>query len=88
MVDDRHVTYLGQSSPYFHKSPLGVVRCALAQSKSKDDWRRTTISSTFTKCGDKNCRIIIDSGSCTSVVSTDTIKRLVFHLFPTLNLIK
>lgn len=30
----------------------------------------------FAKCGDKSCRVIIDSGSCTSVVSTSKVKQL------------
>lgn len=77
VVEDKHVAYLGQSivSPYFHVSPLGVVRCGLAQSKLEDGWR-TTIFSSFAKCGDKNCQITIDNGSYTNVVSIDTIKRL------------
>jgi len=43
---------------------LNVVRCALAKPKENDDWRRTSIFQTLTKIDGKNCRVIIDSGSC------------------------
>lgn len=54
------------------------MRCALTQSVSKEDWRRTTIFCTFAKCGEKSCKVIIDSGSYINVVSTENVKRLGF----------
>ena len=42
---------------------VSVVRCALAQPKDNDDWRRTTIFQTYVKSGTKDCRVIVDSGS-------------------------
>ncbi|PKU60253.1 hypothetical protein MA16_Dca027978 [Dendrobium catenatum] len=55
---------------------LQVVRCAFSQPKPSDDWRRTSIFYTFTKIGDKNCKVIIDSGSCINVVSSAMISKL------------
>jgi hypothetical protein len=43
---------------------LGIVKCALTQSKRTEDWRLTAIFYIYIKCGDKNCEIIIDNESC------------------------
>ena len=40
---------------------LIIVRCALIQPKGYEDWRRTNSFYTYIKCGDKECKIIIDS---------------------------
>ncbi|GFY95394.1 hypothetical protein Acr_10g0007790 [Actinidia rufa] len=48
---------------------LGVVRCALTQAKEDNDWRRNAIFYTYIKCGEKDCKVIIDSGSCINAVS-------------------
>ncbi|KAL0905783.1 hypothetical protein M5K25_024221 [Dendrobium thyrsiflorum] len=55
---------------------LQVVRCALSQPKPSDDWRRTSIFHTFTKIGDKNCKVIVDSGSCINAVSSAMVATL------------
>ncbi|XP_028550795.1 uncharacterized protein LOC110108656 [Dendrobium catenatum] len=55
---------------------LQVVRCALSQPKPSDDWRRTAIFHTFTKIGDKNCKVIVDSESCINAVSLAMISKL------------
>jgi hypothetical protein len=55
---------------------LGVVRCALTQPKGTEDWRRTAIFYTYIKCGDKRCKIIIDSGSCINAVSSGSVSHL------------
>ena len=55
---------------------LSVVRCALAQSKENDDWRRTLIFQILTKIGGKNCQVIIDSGSCVNVVASGMVTKL------------
>jgi hypothetical protein len=55
---------------------LGVVRCALTEPKGTEDWRRTAIFYTYIKCGDKECKIIIDSGSCINAVSSGSVSRL------------
>uniref|UniRef100_A0A2N9H5T6 Reverse transcriptase n=1 Tax=Fagus sylvatica TaxID=28930 RepID=A0A2N9H5T6_FAGSY len=36
---------------------VNVVRCALAQPRDNTDWRRCAIFQTYTKCGDKTCRV-------------------------------
>ncbi|XP_072962671.1 uncharacterized protein [Typha angustifolia] len=55
---------------------LHVVRCAFSQPKVNDDWRRSSIFHTFTKIGGKNCKVIMDSGSCINVVSSTIISKL------------
>ncbi|CAL8990389.1 unnamed protein product [Prunus brigantina] len=56
---------------------LAVVRCTLAQPrKEAEDWRRTSIFHTYIKSGDKDCKVVIDNGSCINVVSTLTVSRL------------
>ena len=53
-----------------------VVRCTLAQSKESDDWKRNAIFQTIVKCGTKDCKVIINSGSYINSVSS----KLVSHL--------
>ncbi|GFS42173.1 hypothetical protein Acr_00g0078340 [Actinidia rufa] len=55
---------------------LGVVRCALTQAEEDNDWRRNAIFYTYIKSGEKDCKVIIDSGSCINVVSSSTVSRL------------
>ena len=60
-----------------------VVRCALAEQKDTDDRQRRAIIQTYTKCGDKTCKvIIIDSGSCINAVSSNVVSRLGLKLLP------
>uniref|UniRef100_A0A2N9GGF1 RNA-directed DNA polymerase n=1 Tax=Fagus sylvatica TaxID=28930 RepID=A0A2N9GGF1_FAGSY len=61
---------------------VNVVRCALAQQRDNTDWRRCAIFQTYTKCGDKTCRVIIDSGSCINAVSSTLVSRLGLKLVP------
>ena len=42
----------------------------------------SSIFQTDTKCGDKTCKVIIDSGSGINVVSSNIISRLVLKLTP------
>ncbi|GFY97991.1 Sec20 family protein [Actinidia rufa] len=55
---------------------LGVVRCALTQAKEDNDWRRNAIFYTYIKCEEKDCKVIIDSGSCINAVYSSTVYRL------------
>ena len=55
---------------------VNVVRCALAQQRDTDDWRRRAIFQTYTKCGEKTCKVIIDSGSYIKAVSSNVVSRL------------
>ena len=61
---------------------LNVVRCALAQPKESDDWRRALIFQTHTKIGAKNCRVIIDSGSCVNVVTSNMATKVGLKTVP------
>ena len=61
---------------------VSVVRCALAQPKDHDDWRRTTIFQTYVKSGTKDCRVIVDSWSCTNAISSNIVSRLGLKSIP------
>uniref|UniRef100_A0A2N9FGZ1 RNA-directed DNA polymerase n=1 Tax=Fagus sylvatica TaxID=28930 RepID=A0A2N9FGZ1_FAGSY len=61
---------------------VNVVRCALAQQRDNIDWQRCAIFQTYTKCEDKTCRVIIDSGSCINAVSSTLVSRLGLKLVP------
>ena len=61
---------------------VNVVRCALVEQRDTDDWRRSAIFQTYTKCGDKTCKVIIDSGSCINVVSSNVVSHLGLKLIP------
>jgi len=61
---------------------LNVVRCALAKLKDNDDWRRTSNFQTLTKIGGKNCRVIIDSGSCVNAVTSGMVTKLGLKTVP------
>ncbi|KAI0507857.1 hypothetical protein KFK09_013985 [Dendrobium nobile] len=63
-------------------SPICVVRCALSQPTPTDDWRRTTIFHTYTKIKDKNCKVIVDSGSCINAVSSSMVSQLGLSAVP------
>ncbi|KAJ0963081.1 hypothetical protein J5N97_028203 [Dioscorea zingiberensis] len=55
-----------------------VVRKSLLAPKdeSKDDWLRNNIFHTTYTVVDKVCKVIIDSGSCETVVSEDVVQKL------------
>ena len=59
-----------------------MVRCALAEQRDINDWRRSAIFQIYTKCGDKTCKVIIDSGSCINAVSSNVVSRLSLKLTP------
>ena len=43
-----------ESNEKFDKNTaLQVMRCILTQPRKEDDWRRTAICHTYTKCGDE-----------------------------------
>ena len=53
-----------------------MVRCALAEQRDTNDWRRSAIIQTYTKCGDITCNVIIDSGSCINAMSSNVVSYL------------
>ena len=59
-----------------------MVRCALAEQRDTDDWRKSAIFQTYTKCGDKTCKVIIDSRSCINAVSFNVVSHLSLKLIP------
>ena len=67
---------------------VNVVRCALAKQRDTDDCRRSVIFQTYTKCGDKTCKVIIDSGSCINAVSSNIFSHLGLKLITHPNLYK
>ncbi|XP_075665053.1 uncharacterized protein LOC142634648 [Castanea sativa] len=50
--------------------------------RDTDDARRSAIFQTYTKCGDKTCKVIINSGSCINAVSSNVVSRLGLKLIP------
>ena len=61
---------------------VNVVRCVLAEQRDTDDWRRNAILQTYTKCGDKTCKVIIDSGSSINAMSSNVVSHLGLKLTP------
>ena len=59
-----------------------MARCALVEQRGTDDWRRSVIFQTYTKCGDKTYKVIIGSGSCINAVSSSIVSRLGLKLTP------
>ncbi|PKA46484.1 hypothetical protein AXF42_Ash012617 [Apostasia shenzhenica] len=57
-------------------SQLAVMRCIIATPKIDPDWRRTAIFHMYFKCGEINCKLIIDSGSCMNVLAMSAIARM------------
>ena len=64
---------------------LNVMRCALANPKESDDWRRTSIFQTLIKIGGKNCLVIIDSRSCINAVASGMVTKLWLNIILNLN---
>ena len=61
---------------------VAVVWCTLAQPKDTVDWRRTSIFHTWIKTGWKNCKIIVDSGSCIYMLSSSLISKIGLKTVP------
>ena len=61
---------------------VNVVRYALAEQRDTNDWRKNAIFQTYTKCGDKICKVIIDSGSYINAVSSNVVAHLGLKLIP------
>ncbi|XP_028790924.1 uncharacterized protein LOC114746810 [Neltuma alba] len=55
---------------------LGVMRCLLTVPTLDNSWKRNNIFHTFVKCGDKSCKLVIDSGSERNVISSQGVARL------------
>jgi len=65
---------------------LPVVKCVLFQLARKDDWRRTATFHTFTKIGDKSCKVIVNSENCINAISSRLYENLgleIIHIYST-----
>ena len=63
-----------------------VVKSAFQQSEEKDDGKETVIFHTFTQIRDKNCKVIVDGGSCINAVSFKMIEKVGLKIVPHLHL--
>ena len=61
---------------------VNVVRCALAEQKDTNDWRRSALFQTYTNCGNKTCKVIIDSESCINAMFFNVVSCLGLKLTP------
>jgi len=61
---------------------LSVVRRVPSQPAEKDDWKRTAIFQTFSKIGDKNYGVIVDSESCINAILSKVIENLELDVVP------
>ena len=52
------------------------VECSLTQTETKEDLHGTDVLQTFVRLEDKECQVIIDSGSCVNTISTSTVETL------------
>jgi len=66
-------------TPSTHLSVVKYVPSPLAE---KIDWRRTATFHTFTKIGDKSCKVIVDSESCINVISSKLCENLGLEIIP------
>ena len=48
---------------------VGVMRCILSVPLSDDTWKRKSIFHSYIKVGDKSCKLVIDGGSSSNVIS-------------------
>ena len=55
--------------------------CSLSTNR-KDDWRRIAIFYTFTKIGDKSCKVIVNSESCINLISSMPCENLGLEIVP------
>lgn len=69
-------TQIKKDFTWWETTRLGVIRCALTQPKGIEDWRRNAIFYTYIKCGDKSCKIIINSEGCINTISFGSIYHL------------
>ena len=61
---------------------LSVVRCVLSQPTEMDGWRKNATFHTFTKIGDKSCKVIMDSKSCINAISFKSLENFELEVVP------
>ena len=82
--DDVDLNCINQTS----STHLSVVRCALTQLTEKDNWRKSANFHTFTKIGDKSCKVIADSENCINAISFKLCENLRLKIVPHLHSFK
>ena len=53
-----------------------VVSCVPSQPTEEDDWRKSVTFPMFTKIDNKNCKVIMDYGSCINAILSKSLKNL------------
>ena len=67
---------------------LFVVKCVPSLPAEKDAWRRTATFHTFTKIGDKSCKVIVDNESCINAISSRLCENFRLEIIPHLHSFK
>jgi len=62
---------------------LFVIRCVPSQPAEKNDWRKGATFHTSAKIRDKNCKVIVDSGSSIDAISSKSLENLGLEVIPT-----
>ena len=60
---------------------MSVAECVLSQPAENDDWRTATFH-TFTKIGDKSCKVIVNIESCINAISFRLCENLGLEIVP------
>ena len=58
------------------------VRYVPSRPAEKNDRRKSAIFHTFTKIGDKNCKVVVDSESCINAISSKSLKNMGLEVVP------
>ena len=61
---------------------LSAVKCVPSQLTEKVDWRKIATFHTFTKIGEKICKAIVDSESCTNIILSKLYENLGLEIIP------
>lgn len=70
--EDDNIT--GDTGPLSHV--LVVCRNCLQPRSPQESWLRSTLFHSTYTINDKICKLIIDSGSCANVISTEAVSKL------------
>ena len=81
---DKEITDDNISLNFIRPTPsthLSVVRCVPSQLAEKDGLKRSAIFHKFTKNGDKNCKMVVNSEICINAISSKVTENLGLKLF-------
>jgi len=82
-TDDESSMMLVSTALVNTSTHLFVVKCVPFTPVEKVDWRRTVTFHTFTKIGDKSCKVIVDSESFINAISSRLCENLGLEIIPT-----